>query len=286
MSKRLLLLGVGNAALAINDCESGFYDAKYGTTRQREKLEHLANIGLKPIWCQKSASEGQSSETFTAETLAAIREAAADAHVVVSFPPNRTDDEALSEVVADASKIVYISSTGVYGGASGIIDEETVVDSDSAATAPRLFAENVWRDRGAVILRAPALYGPNYGMHISLRSGKFKLPGDGKRYSSRIHLSDLATIVLKALRHARRSSIYVVGDKNPAPQIEVVSWLCERLGIDMPPSIPLEEAHITQQGNRQIRADRVLADLKIDLQYPTYKEGFESCIREHEASSC
>lgn len=289
MSKRLLLLGVGNAARAINDCESGYYETKYGTTRQSKKLEQLSEIGLKPILCEKVLSQkkstgASSSEKLSPETIEVISRAAADAHVVVSFPPNPVDDETLSEAVSNAAKIVYISSTGVYGGASGIIDEDTQVDSNSAATAPRLRAERTWRERGAVILRAPALYGPNYGMHLSLLSGKFRLPGDGSRYSSRIHLEDLAVITLKALRHARRSSVYVVGDQSPVPQIEVVTWLCERLGMDMPPSIPIEEAHITQQGNRQINADRVINDLKVELRFPTYKDGFESCIKAIEAS--
>jgi hypothetical protein len=297
VQKRLVLIGVGNAGLAINALATG-YDTKYGTTRSFEKVDHLSAIGLIPIVYDAIVSaQTVSSSNFDSKheekvdaksspevdladaNVEALADAAIASHVVVTCPPS-PDDARLARAVRGAEKVVYISSTGVYGGVSGVIDEETPVDRDSSATAPRLAAEEIWRSIGAVVLRAPALYGPDYGMHISLHSGKYKLPGDGSRYSSRIHLDDLANLTLLALEFAAAGSTYVVGDKTPAPQLEVVEWLCAQLGLSLPDSIPLEDAHITQRGNRQIRADKVLRDLNAVLIYPTYKDGFSQCIRE------
>jgi len=264
--KRLVLLGVGNTAHAVN--RSAFsYDTKYGTTRSAENIERLESSGITPLLLDGSK-----------QSLEALHNVSSDSHVVVSFPPSAPDDAVLSQTVNNAAKIVYVSSTGVYGGASGVIDESTAVDAGNPMIEPRLAAETVWRNAGAVVLRAPALYGPNYGLHLSLLSGKYKMPGDGRRFSSRIHLDDFAAIILKALELAAPGSTYVVGDQRPATHLEVVTWLCERLGIDMPESIPLENAHVTLRGNRQICADKVLTDLNINLKYPDFKTGFEQCL--------
>ncbi len=274
MIKTLLLLGVGNAALAVNKAAHGSYETIYGTTRQPEKMPYLLDRQITPILC----------DAMFPESLVKIREIAMDSHVVASFPPDEVSDSVLSETVSTAAKIVYISSTGVYGGLSGIIDEASPVDSGNPATTARLRAERSWQECGAIVLRAPALYDTNYGMHRSLLAGKFRLPGDGTRYSSRIHLDDLAAIVLKALLLAPCGATYVVGDETPCPQIEVVQWLCDRLRLELPPSIPIEQAHITQQGNRQINPRKVLSDLGISLRFPSYRDGFEHCIREYDTT--
>lgn len=267
---KLVLIGVGNTAIAVNNLAGvNGYDTVYGTTRKPDKVDTLKQKGLQPI---------QLGSPLSVEVLDRLGQTCKDAHVVVSFPPSESDDQRIAEAANSAEKIVYISSTGVYGSTCGIITEESDVESDNPSIKPRLQAESTWKSHGAVILRAPALYGPNYGLHISLKAGKFKIPGDGNRYSSRIHLDDFGSIIIAALRNADRGSTYLVGDDRPATHNEVVTWLCQRMSIDFPESIPLEQAHATLQANRQINADKIKSDLSIKLKYPTYVEGFNHCL--------
>jgi hypothetical protein len=266
----LVLIGVGNAAIAVNNFATGRgYDTVYGTTRQPDKVDTLRRKNIQPILLNSPMS---------AESLIQLEQFCEDAHVLVSFPPSGSVDQEIASALQSARKIVYISSTGVYGGTSGIITETSAVESDNPSIQPRLQAESIWTSQGAIVLRAPALYGPDYGLHLSLKAGKFKIPGDGNRYSSRIHLDDLASIIFEALRHAAPGSTYVVGDDRPATHREVVTWLCKRMSIDLPGSIPLEQAHVTLRANRQILADKIKADLGIALKYPTYVEGFIQCL--------
>ncbi len=284
---RLVLIGVGNAAIAVNNLATAAsrdsspnsaapeisnkyrYDTIYGTTRQSAKMETLERYNIKPILLDSPLSE---------ETLHQLSQICVDAHVLVSFPPSKDDEVSIAQSLGSARKIVYISSTGVYGATSGIITESSDVEFDNPSIKPRLESESLWSSHGAVILRAPALYGPNYGLHISLKSGKFKIPGDGNRFSSRIHLDDFASIILASLERADKSSLYVVGDDRPATHNEVVTWLCQRLSIDMPESIPIEQAHVTLRANRQINAGKIKSDLNIVLAYPTFIEGFNQCL--------
>ncbi len=275
---KLILIGVGRTALAVNQAEpSQRYDTVIGTSRQSTKLEFLEDNHIQPILL----SSGFSSDSLADESLSKLKQLCEKAHVLVSFPPNESDDQVLSKIVENADKVVYISSTGVYGATSGVIDENSAVEFDNPSVKPRLRAEEIWRSIGAIVLRAPALYSPDYGLHLSLKTGKYKIPGDGNRYSSRIHLDDLATIIHAAFLKAQAGSLYVVGDDKPATHLEVATWLCNRLSLPLPDSIPLQDAHVTLRANRQINAQKVKAEFDIVLKYPTYVEGFEHCLRAH-----
>ena len=115
-------------------------------------------------------------------------------------------------------------------------------------------------------------------MHIGLRDATYRLAGDGRNCISRIHLADLTSIILAAFARGRSGSLYVVGDREPAPQLEVVSWLCERMALPLPPSLPIEEVSPTLRGNRQVVVDKALRELALELEYPSYREGFAQCL--------
>ena len=262
--RRLVLLGFGNVALAVR-AAAGCYNEIAGTTRSVERLSSIDTQGVK-------------SFLLSAELGKSVRELIEGADLLVSFPPERQSDEVLSKLAKSARKIVYISSTGVYGKISGKIDESSPVDLEFPGAAERLGAEELWREQGAIVLRAPGLYGPKTGLHIRLRERTYRLPGDGQNHISRIHLADLARIALAALECGIAASVYVVGDLAPVPQIEVVEWLCRKMNLPLPLSVPLDEVSPTLRGNRQVMADRVLRDLDLKLLFPSYKEGFEQCL--------
>jgi hypothetical protein len=266
----LVLLGLGNAAAAVvESARNCNYDQIIATTRSEEKRDQLVKAGLKVIF----GNCVDNSDYVSRLTLATL-----NAHVLVSFPPDGRSDAILAPAVKEAQKIVYISTTGVFGKAKGRVDENTPVDGRDEKTINRLGAEEIWRDTGAIILRAPGLYGPATGLHLRLKSGTYRLPGQGLNHISRIHLDDLASIVLAAFERAHKSSLYVVGDASPVPQIEVVEFLCSKLDLPLPQSISLEDAHATVRGDRQVVATKVLHDLGVNLKYPTYKQGYEQCL--------
>ncbi len=262
--RRLVLLGVGNVATAVK-AASGHYEQVAGTTRSANKIAILKSRGIEALLL------GSAHDPALADLLV-------DADVLVSFPPDRESDLLLSVAAHSARRIIYISSTGVYGRITGPVDESTAVDSDFPQAAARLEAEKVWLAKGAIVLRAPGLYGPNTGLHVRLRDQTYRLPGDGRNHISRIHLDDLAQIIVAAFSRGDPGSLYVVGDRMPSPQIEVVTWLCEKMAIPLPPSVPLDQVSPTLRGNRRVIADKILSDLALTLLFPSYKEGFSQCL--------
>lgn len=261
-SRKFVFLGFGNVARYVNraipDC-----DPRFGTTRSSSKAPDLDAQGVSPIVLADLEMP-----------MTALSEACRDAFVLVSFPPDRNLEESLGACTAGASRIVYISSTGVYGRRRGVIDESTPVDRDDEHSTNRLESEALWLERGATVIRAPGLYGPDYGLHLSLLARKYRLPGDGESYTSRIHLEDLARIVLAVFEKNLAGRVFVAGDLYPCTKKEIVEWLCRRLGLEMPASVPVEEVHYTQRGDRRIDAGAILRELDLRLLYPTFREGF------------
>jgi hypothetical protein len=282
---KVVMLGVGNTALALASLYKGGISL-YGTTRSAAKAGALPDLGIQPLLDAGESSSSEDSEAF----LAKLSEVAAGALVLVSYPPDGLggaaagggdtvgfSDRRYSPALKAANKIVYISSTGVYGKASGIIDEKTICVGD-AHSVPRLAAEIFWRGQGACVLRAPGLYGPQTGLHQRLLAGTYRLPGDGSNYVSRIHLDDLAQVIDAAFRLAAPGSLYVVGDLKPCSHIEAVTWLCNLLNLPLPPSVPLEVVAPSLRGNRQIDSSCMRSQLQVALRYPTYIEGFSQCL--------
>lgn len=193
------------------------------------------------------------------------------AHVVVTFPPDGVTDAAIAGELARAGAVTYVSSTAVYGKLRGHIDDTTPVPHASGRAVARLAAESTYRALGATVLRCPGIYGRDRGIHVRLLRGDYRLPGDGSHVLSRIHVEDLAALLLAAPRAPRET--FVVGDLEPAPHAIVVRFLCERYGLPFPPSAPLAEVPETLTADRNVDASRALATFGVTLRYPSFREG-------------
>jgi nucleoside-diphosphate-sugar epimerase len=193
-------------------------------------------------------------------------------HVVVAFPPDGITDALVAPALVGARALTYISSTGVYGERTGTIDDGTPLPASPNERARRILeAEALYRARGATVLRCPGIYGATRGLHTRVLRGEHRIPGDGSRTLSRIHVEDLAAFVLAAA--SKRGETYVVGDLHPAPHLEVVRFICDTHAIALPPSVPWESVHESLRADRAVDASRALRELGVTLRYPSYREG-------------
>jgi nucleoside-diphosphate-sugar epimerase len=135
-----------------------------------------------------------------------------------------------------------------------------------------LQAEECYRAQGATVLRAAAIYGPDRGLHLRVIRGEHKLPGDGSRMLSRIHVEDLAACALAADARVRGQT-FVIGDDAPAPHIEVVRFICETYGCPLPEAVPYDQLHASLQANRAVDSRYARQQLGVTLKFPSYREG-------------
>ena len=195
-----------------------------------------------------------------------------DTHVTVAFPPDGVTDRRVAPALAGAASVSYVSTTGVYDDLRGDVDDSTPLPEQPSERSRRyLEAEAAYRSVGGTVLRCPAIYGPDRGLHVRVRSGQHKIPGDGTRFISRIHADDLAELLYAArLVHAET---FVVGDLEPARHLDVVGFVCETFGLPLPPFEPLDSAAKSLRADRRVHPERALERLGITLRFPSYRDG-------------
>jgi nucleoside-diphosphate-sugar epimerase len=257
--ERVLILGCGYVGLRVLQLARSRGLPVAATVRSTERVALLERAGAKVLVAPSIGPEIEPQ--LDART-----------RVVVAFPADPETDASVASSIARADSIVYISSTGVYGGVRGRLDDSTPLPAASDARVARLqLAEQRYRDAGATVLRSPGIYGPDRGLHMRILRGEHQIPGKGAQVLSRIHAEDLAQLALSPA--AVRGETFLVGDREPAPHIEVVEFVCETYRVPMPPSAPLETLHASLRADRAVDASRALARLGVTLRYPSYRQG-------------
>lgn len=215
--------------------------------------------------------------TTTDALTVAVEAVGPQTHALVTFPPAGPTDAALAPLLARARAVSYLSTTGVYEDLEGVVDDSTPLPTPpSPKYAAVLAAEAAYRAVGAAVLRSPGIYGAGRGIHLRLARGEFKLSGDGSRYGSRIHVEDLAQLLLASAGTPRET--FVVGDLEPCRQRDMVAWLCSQMGVPFPASAALSEVHETLRRNRRIDSARALQRLGVTLKYPNYRAAFAAAV--------
>ncbi len=181
------------------------------------------------------------------------------------------------------SRLVYLSSTRVYGRAS-IVDARTPAAPEDEVgrrrlEAERLAADGPWR---TLVLRSAAIYGPWRGLHVALRRGELGRVRDLDRVVSRVYVDDLAALAEAALL-CEAVGAQPVADELPAPAREVAAY-CEGLGL---PGLPASASCEATPGEaRGRRVDGAAARLLLGLTsiHPSYRTGIPAALAEEGAS--
>ncbi|MGC4007299.1 MAG: NAD-dependent epimerase/dehydratase family protein [Pirellulales bacterium] len=134
-------------------------------------------------------------------------------------------------------KILYVSSTGVYGQIDGEeIDESSPTEPRREGGRVCLAAERALQahplGRNGVILRLAGIYGPGrVPNRADLVAGK-PLPFDPAGHLNLIHVDDAAEAILAAERGATTPNLFVVSDGSPAARGD---YYAELRGCGTPP---------------------------------------------------
>ena len=266
----LLVIGGGFTGAAVARLAVARGMAVHATTRSDERAAKLRAIGVVPIVAPH----------LDASALAACVDDETSVLVTVPPEPGTDGDAPIAAAIwlAGARAITYVSSTGVYGDASGRVDEDTRVDRRAPRAAARLDAEAAWRSAGASVVRAPAIYGPGRGLHLRLARREVRGVSTGANAISRVHVDDLAAALFALLESRSRGQVFVMGDLEPSPNAEVVRWICDALAIAPPPFEPVEAVDETLRHDRRADSARIRGELGLALAYPTYREGYAHCI--------
>ncbi|MHB8735382.1 MAG: NAD-dependent epimerase/dehydratase family protein [Terriglobales bacterium] len=169
------------------------------------------------------------------------------------------------------ARVVYLSTTGVYGDATQVDARSHAVPVDAIGRL-RVAAEQAvmagpWR---ALVLRAAAIYGPGRGVF----AGEPLPAGAGQHVVSRIHVDDLAAHAEAGLL-GEVTGAFPVADELPAPTLELALYRA-RLRGEPPPAAESAAGGRTRRPSpgRRVDGSAIRAALGIKLQYRTYREAF------------
>ena len=198
----------------------------------------------------------------------------------------------LAALPTPPSRIVYISTSGVYGDAGGRwIDEDHPAAPITERALRRWNAECQLQDYavkhgcGLVILRVPGIYGKGRLPEARIREGLPVVLPEEAPWSNRIHADDLAQACLKASLGSVQHGIFNVSDGHPSTMTDYFWQVADHLKLPRPSAIPLDQARQIlspammsfHEESKRLRNDRLRAILGVDLLYPSLAEGLRAC---------
>jgi nucleoside-diphosphate-sugar epimerase len=215
-------------------------------------------------------------------------------------PPAQDDTDARMRAMAAAmtdgvrpDRIIYISTTGVYGDNHGAwVTEDTPLQPRAARSKRRVDAESVLRAFGrqqavpVVILRVPGIYGPGRLPIEAIKTRRPVLDESESGYTNRIHAQDLARVCVIAAERGRADTVYNVSDGHPSSMTAYFNQLADALGAPRPPVVSRAEAQrVLKPGmlsyldeSRRVDNRRMREELGVELLYPTLDAGLRASL--------
>ncbi len=188
-------------------------------------------------------------------------------------------------------RLVYGSTSGVYGDCAGAFFDETRAVAPATDRARRRVdaeAQLRWfgRRTGArvTVLRIPGIYASNRaGGHPRerLARGTAVLAGNDDVYTNHIHADDLARACVAALYRGRPQRVLHASDDTQMKMGDYFDLAADLCSLPRPPRITREEAREQlspmlmsfMSESRRLHNQRLKTELRLRLRYPTVEDG-------------
>lgn len=196
-NKVVSILGCGWYGFALAEkLLTGTYKVKASTTTQT-KMEKFENAGIKPyIAVFEAETDFYDSDLFLCDVL------------IISIPPKRSSPDVLQYaekikrikqalIKHQVKRVIFISSTSVYGDHNCEVDEHTAAQPDTASGLMMLQAEEILKDHSGfelTVLRFGGLIGPGRDP-ARFFAGKKNI-SNGKAPVNLLHLDDCIGITI------------------------------------------------------------------------------------------
>jgi len=280
----LLIVGCGDIGQRLARTMRGRWRI-YALSRSEQRCSMLRSLGVVPIVADLDSPE-------SLERLGGL------AHDVIHLvPPPGTGSRdtrsvnlirALAKGGSIPQRLVYMSTSGVYGDCGGaVVPESRPTAPMSARASRRVDAERVLRRWGSgsgthvSVLRVPGIYSSGRLPVARLKAGTPALVPNQDPYTNHIHADDLARIVVAALNRGRSGRAYNASDDSSMKMGDYFDLVADQLGLPHPPRISLECAQkcIPQnmlsfmRESRRLANGRLKGELRVHLRFPSVHDG-------------
>ncbi len=291
MKRRLLIIGCGDVALRAASVLGGRFRL-LALSHSPERFPLLRSRGITPLL-------GNLDSRRTLDRLAGL----AQAVIHLAPPPNVGDrDPRTARLLAALGKgsmvpqrLVYISTSGVYGDCAGArVPETRPLRPTTARARRRVDAERLvraWgRRHGAAvsILRVPGIYAADRLPLERVRSRTPAIAAAEDGFTNHVHADDLARMVVAALFRGGGGRAYNASDDSPMKMGDYFDLVADRFGLPRPPRVSragaaglIPESLLSFMGeSRRLVNRRVKGELRVGLRYPTVERGIAAASGE------
>lgn len=280
-----LLFGCGYLGLRVARRWREAGDRVVAVTRSAATGQRFADEGLEPLVAEVT-QPGSLRNLPAADTMLFAVGYDRSAEPTIQQVYAEGFRNVLDALPRETGRVIYISTTGVYGNAGGGgVDEQTppapTRDGGKASlAAEKILAESPWADRG-VALRLAGIYGPDRLPYLAkLRAGEpIAAPRNGSL--NLIHVDDAATATLAAASVESPPSVVCVSDGSPPQRGDYYAEVARLLGAPEPNFVEPEtdSPRAARAAADKRVANRLLREhLGVSLRYPTYREGLAAIL--------
>ncbi len=286
-SQRLLIVGCGYVAEHFVHLARAAGQTIYALTRSEARFAHLKSIGVQPVlghWLEPESLNRLPSVDGLLVSVphraegAHVDEAAIDTHAVGL-------NNLLAAMPNGWSKLVYLSTTGVYGqDSSDLVNEDTPVSptriGPKMAVAGEQWLDNHLSAVRFTVLRLAGIYGPGrIPLAEKLRQGQpLTVPRDG--YLNLVHVSDIARMLHILVQRPMRRSAYVFSDGQPVLRETFYRHLAQLCGVNDPVFGPpaVHDAQARRATDKRIDPSRIVTETNFVYQFPDFQSGLASAL--------
>jgi nucleoside-diphosphate-sugar epimerase len=277
-TQNLLIIGQGDIGLPVtNKLAQDGYCVTGLARSEREYYDLVDSAGF----LQANAL------TLTAEQLQAFT------HIAIIVTPDEYSTSgyhdsylAISQHLATLApqlikleRVVFISSTGVYGQDNGEwIDEHTAPVTPAREASKVILQAEQALQQGfgdkAIIIRPSGIYGRERLMRLRKAREPNKDPVPAEHWSNRIMDRDLVNVITKVLTIETPKPVYLATDYRPVTTFELGVWLSEQVG-ETPPTIDNTKTLVT---GKRLHSNIPLAW----LDYADWQTGYRDILNHQE----
>ena len=214
-------------------------------------------------------------------------------YILISIPPIDGRDIVVNyfdknlKEMSNCKWITYLSATSVYGDHKGDwVNENSITNPTSPNGLNRLEAEKAWKSLSnrknypLQIFRLAGIYSNEFNILKRLKTGNVQIVDKKNHFFSRIHVEDIANVLLKSLDNFKNKEIYNISDDKPSSQNEVVTYGVKLLKLEQPSFIKLEELESEMLRNfyrdsKKVDNKKMKSFFKYKLKFPSYVEGLD-----------
>lgn len=235
MKKKISIIGCGWFGLPLGELllSEGF--TIKGSTTTPAKINHLSEIGIEPFLFDAGKSDSENSTPLFDTDV-----------IIINIPPGRGSDESVSysskiqNIITHARnskllpKIIFVSSTSVYGNINGLVDESEMIKPISESAQKIADAEEIIKNSGFdfIILRFAGLVGKDRHP-VKYLSGR-KNVSDPSAPVNLIHLDDCIGIVRLLIENQSWNEVFnCCADEHPSKK-EYYTKAALQMGLEPP----------------------------------------------------